>query len=44
MRYCLIFEYDGKNYHGWQVQPDSETVQQTITKCLGDILSVFFLL
>lgn len=39
MRYCLIFEYDGKNYHGWQVQPDSETVQQTITKCLGDILN-----
>ena len=39
MRYCLLFEYDGENYHGWQVQPESVTVQQTITKCLGDILS-----
>jgi len=39
MRYCLIFEYDGENFHGWQVQPGAVTVQQTITKCLGDILN-----
>jgi len=38
MRYCLIFEYDGENYHGWQVQPDEVTVQEKITKCLSDIL------
>ena len=39
MRYCLLFEYDGEKYHGWQVQPDAVTVQQTITKCLCDILN-----
>ena len=39
MRYCLLFEYDGEKYHGWQVQPDAVTVQQIITKCLGDILN-----
>ncbi len=38
MRYCIVFEYTGENYHGWQVQPDAVTVQQTITKCLGNIL------
>ena len=38
MRYCLLFEYDGEKYHGWQVQPDTVTVQQIITKCLSDIL------
>ena len=38
MRYCLLFEYDGEKYHGWQVQPDAVTVQQIITKCLSDIL------
>ena len=38
MRYCLLFEYDGEKYHGWQVQPDAVTVQQIITKCLCDIL------
>jgi len=30
----LIIEYDGTNYHGWQIQPNGITVQSTIEKGL----------
>jgi len=28
----LVIEYDGTNYHGWQVQPNAPTLQETIEK------------
>lgn len=34
MRVVLILQYDGKNYNGWQVQPDLCTVQQTVEDAL----------
>jgi len=33
MRYIkLVIEYDGTNYHGWQVQPNGLTIQEVIEK------------
>ena len=34
----LTIEYDGGSYHGWQRQPDSATVQETIEKALAKVL------
>jgi tRNA pseudouridine38-40 synthase len=28
----LLIEYDGTNYHGWQVQPNAVTIQEVIEK------------
>jgi tRNA pseudouridine38-40 synthase len=38
MRYFLHLAYLGKNYNGWQVQPNAPSVQQTIEKVLTTIL------
>lgn len=35
----LIIEYDGTNYHGWQIQPNGITIQETIEKALTKITS-----
>ena len=32
--YKLKIQYDGTNYAGWQVQKNSETVQQKITDAI----------
>lgn len=39
MRYFIKFSYNGTNYHGWQSQPNSITVQETLTKAINTILN-----
>ncbi|MDY6856582.1 MAG: tRNA pseudouridine(38-40) synthase TruA [Thermodesulfobacteriota bacterium] len=34
----LVTEYDGTNYHGWQVQPNAVSIQETIEDGLRTIL------
>ncbi len=38
MRYFLHFAYDGTQYHGWQVQPNTRTVQAEVDRCLSQVL------
>lgn len=38
MRYFIYLAYDGTNYHGWQVQPNGESVQGTLMKALFTFL------
>lgn len=38
MRYFITLSYNGKNYHGWQIQPNGSSVQETIEKALSTIL------
>ncbi|GIM53563.1 tRNA pseudouridine(38-40) synthase TruA [Capnocytophaga cynodegmi] len=38
MRYFIEFSYNGKNYHGWQNQPHSISVQEVMEKCLTTLL------
>ena len=37
----LIIEYDGTNYHGWQIQKNANTVQATIEKALSKLLGTY---
>lgn len=34
MRYFIEFSYFGKNYHGFQTQPNAASVQETLTKAM----------
>ena len=38
MKYLLSISYNGKQYKGWQIQPDKSTVQSTIEEALKQIL------
>lgn len=38
MRYFIRLSYDGKNYHGWQIQPGAITVQEVLNKALSTLL------
>lgn len=40
MRYFIRLSYDGKNYHGWQIQPGAITVQEVLNKALTTLLRV----
>jgi len=37
-RYFSIISYNGKPFHGWQIQPNAPTVQNTIEKLLFQLL------
>lgn len=37
-RYFIYFSYNGRAYHGWQVQPNGISVQEVLTKSLSTIL------
>lgn len=37
-RYFIQLAYKGTNYHGWQMQPNAPTVQETLEKALYTIL------
>lgn len=38
MRYFIWFSYDGANYHGWQLQPNGNTVQAELQRGLSLLL------
>lgn len=38
LRYFIEFAYNGKNYHGWQSQPNASSVQETLSKAIAVIL------
>ena len=38
MRYFIYFAYDGARYHGWQAQPDADSVQEELQKALSMLL------
>ena len=38
MRYFIDLSFNGKNYHGWQHQPDAVTVQDILEQTLSTIL------
>ncbi len=37
-RYFIHLSYDGTNYHGWQIQPGDDTVQERLQKALSLLL------
>ncbi len=37
-RVRLTVAYDGTNYHGWQVQPNGETIEGILNRCLSELL------
>ena len=37
-RYFIYLAYDGTNYHGWQIQPNGDSVQETLNKALATFL------
>ena len=38
MRYFITLSYDGTNYHGWQIQPNGASVQETLAQALSTLL------
>ena len=37
-RVMLTVAYDGTNYHGWQIQPNGETIEGVLNRCLSELL------
>ena len=40
MRYFLEISYLGTNYHGWQIQPSSITIQGVLEDCISKLLKL----
>ncbi|WP_439127539.1 tRNA pseudouridine(38-40) synthase TruA [Polaribacter sp.] len=38
MRYFIELSYNGKRYHGWQIQPDAVSVQEKLNNAVSTIL------
>jgi tRNA pseudouridine38-40 synthase len=38
-RYFIFISYRGTSYHGWQIQPNSVTIQQTLEEALSVVLN-----
>ncbi len=38
MRYFIELSYNGKKYHGWQIQPDAVSVQEKINDAVSTVL------
>lgn len=38
-RVKLIVAYDGSNYHGWQIQPNAETIEGVLNRHLSELLN-----
>lgn len=36
-RVMLTVAYDGTNYCGWQLQPNGETIESVLNRCLGEL-------
>jgi len=39
LRYFIQLSYNGTSYHGWQIQPNALTVQETIQNALSKLLN-----
>ena len=38
MRYFITLSYDGTDFHGWQIQPNGNSVQEELQKALSTLL------
>ena len=38
MRYFITLSYDGTRYHGWQIQPNGDSIQQRVQEALSTLL------
>jgi tRNA pseudouridine38-40 synthase len=38
MRYFITLSYDGTHYHGWQIQPNGDSIQQRLQEALSTLL------
>lgn len=38
MRYLIELSYKGTSYHGWQIQPDANSVQEEITNAISTVI------
>lgn len=38
MRYFIYLSYDGTNYHGWQIQPNANTIQAELMRGISTLL------
>ncbi|MBL4663935.1 MAG: tRNA pseudouridine(38-40) synthase TruA [Flavobacteriaceae bacterium] len=37
MRYFIEIAYNGKNYHGWQIQPDAVSIQEVLEDAMSTV-------